>query len=60
MDVPAYPQAGLQEMSGKASEKGTLVHWSCLRECMNHRNPHEDGITKIGVKKDLPEENKEI
>jgi hypothetical protein len=54
VDVPAYPQAGLTEMSGKASEyTRALELLAGVYE--SQEPPSQGGITKIGVKKDLPE-----
>jgi hypothetical protein len=66
VDVPAYPQAGLQEMSSAASKEGytrALELLAGVYENVSQEPPSKlkDGITKIGVEKDLPEENfKEI
>jgi LysM repeat protein len=61
VDVPAYPQAGLQEMSGKASSsaEGYTRALELLAGVYESQEPpvNEAGITKIGVKKDLPEKN---
>jgi len=54
VDVPAYPQAGLTEMSGKASEyTRALELLAGVYE--SQEPPSQGGITKIGDKKDLPE-----
>jgi hypothetical protein len=57
VDVPAYPQAGLTEMSGKASEYTRALE--LLAGVYESQEPpvNEAGITKIGDKKDLPEKN---
>ena len=56
VDVPAYPQAGLTEMSGKASEyTRALELLAGVYESQEPPSQLKDGITKIGVKKDLPE-----
>lgn len=57
VDVPAYPQAGLTEMSGKA--EGYTRALELLAGVYESQELPEEGITRIGAKKDLPED-KEI
>ena len=60
VDVPAYPQAGLTEMSGKASEYTRALE--LLAGVYESQEPplQLGGITKIGVEIDLPEQNENI
>jgi hypothetical protein len=58
VDVPAYPQAGLQEMSSAASKEGYTRALELLAGVYESQEPpsqKEEGITKIGVEIDLPE-----
>jgi hypothetical protein len=63
VDVPAYPQAGLTEMSSAASKEGYTRALELLAGVYVSQEPPLElgGFTKLGVEKDLPEENfKEI
>lgn len=55
VDVPAYPQAGLTEMSGKA--EGYTRALELLAGVYESQEHPEEGFTKLGANKNLPEEN---
>jgi hypothetical protein len=59
VDVPAYPQAGLTEMSSAASKEGYTRAIELLAGVYESQEPPSQlkgGLTKTGDKKDLPEE----